>query len=207
MILPLRYDADARVVHLLDQTELPAREAWLPLGTVDAMAEAIRSLRVRGAPAIGHAAAYGVLLALAGDPSDPKAAAREAIALLRTTRPTAVNLFWALDRMAAAVEAGPDDPGGLHAHLQAEADRMFADDQAAGRALGEHGLSLLRDGAAVMTICHTGGVATSGYGTAIAPLLVAAERGLALRAFACETRPLLQGARITAWELARRAST
>ena len=200
MIVPLRYDADARVVHLLDQTELPVREVWLPLGTVDAMAEAIRSLRVRGAPAIGHAAAYGVLLALRGA-SDPKAAARDAIAALRTTRPTAVNLFWALDRMAEAVESGPDDAYALHAHLKAEADRMFAEDQDAGIALGTHGLSLLQDGATVMTICHTGGVATSGYGTAIAPLLIAAERGLDLKAFACETRPLLQGARITAWEL------
>ncbi len=204
MIVPLRYDG--RTVHLLDQTRLPAEETWLPLGTVDAMAEAIRSLRVRGAPAIGHAAAYGVLLALHGaddaGSSDPKAAAREAIALLRTTRPTAVNLFWALDRMAAAVEAGPDDRAALHDHLRAAADAMFAADQAAGRSIGHHALSLFEDGQTILTICHTGGVATSGYGTALAPLLIAAEEGKHLRAIACETRPLLQGARITAWELA-----
>lgn len=203
MIVPLRYDADARVLHLLDQTELPAREAWLPLDTVEALGEAIRALRVRGAPAIGHAASYGVLLALRDRPEEAKDAARAAIAYLRTTRPTAVNLFWALDRMGRAVEAGPDEPDALHDHLRAEADAMFAEDQAAGRALGTHGLSLVEDGMTVMTICHTGGVATSGYGTALAPLLVAAERGRDLKAYACETRPLLQGARITAWELAR----
>jgi methylthioribose-1-phosphate isomerase len=201
MVLPLRYDDDT--LRLLDQTRLPAEEVWLEIRTVAEMEEAIRSLRVRGAPAIGHAAAHAVLLALDADMGDPKAAARDAIARLRATRPTAVNLFYALDRMAAAVDAGPDDRTALRDHLRAEADALFAEDQAAGRAIGEHGLALLRDGETVMTICHTGGVATSGYGTAVAPLLVAAEHGLHLKAVACETRPLLQGARITAWELAK----
>ena len=202
MIVPLRYDGTA--VHLLDQTRLPAEELWLPLTTVDAMAEAIRSLRVRGAPAIGHAAAYGVLLALGDDcAGDPRAAAHDAIARLRATRPTAVNLFWALDRMAAAVDAGPAERAALRDHLRAAADAMFAADQAAGRAIGRHALSLFEDGQTVMTICHTGGVATSGYGTALAPFLIAREEGVTLRAIACETRPLLQGARITAWELAK----
>ena len=181
MVVPLRWNAQSHLVELLDQTRLPADEVWLDIATVDEMAEAIRALRVRGAPAIGHAA----------------------IALLRTTRPTAVNLFWALDRMGRAVEAGPDEAAGLRAHVLEEADAMFAEDQAGGQALGLHGLSLLRDGMTVMTICHTGGVATSGYGTAVAPLLIAAERGLHLKAIACETRPLLQGARITAWELGK----
>ena len=203
MIVPLRWNAADRHVELLDQTRLPSEEVWLRIETVEAMAEAIRALRVRGAPAIGHAASYGVLLALNDDPETPKTAARTAIADLRTTRPTAVNLFWALDRMAHAVEAGPDDADGLRAHLLAEADRQFAEDQAAGRAMGERGLSLLPDGATVLTICHTGGVATSGYGTALAPLLLGAERGREAHVFACETRPLLQGARITAWELTR----
>lgn len=204
MIVPLRYDG--RTVHLLDQTRLPSEEVWLPIRTVAEMEEAIRLLRVRGAPAIGHAAAYGTLLSLFdGDGwivgGDAKAAARDAIVRLRATRPTAVNLFWALDRMDVAVDAGPDVAPALHDHLRGAADAMFAADQEAGRAIGRHGLSLLADGQTVMTICHTGGVATSGYGTAVAPLLIAAEAGVHLRAVACETRPLLQGARITAWEL------
>ncbi len=202
MVLPLRYDADGTLL-LLDQTRLPTEELWLPMTTVAAMEEAIRALRVRGAPAIGHAAAHAVGLAVTDGVPDAKAAARDAIARLRATRPTAVNLFYALDRMAAAVDAAPDDAPGLRARLRAEADALFAEDQAAGRAIGEHGLMLLRDGETIMTICHTGGVATSGYGTAVAPLLVGEEHGLHLKAYACETRPLLQGARITAWELAK----
>ena len=206
MIVPLRYDG--RTVHLIDQTRLPSEEVWLPIRTVAEMEEAIKALRVRGAPAIGHAAAYGTLLALRDESGGwiaaaARDAARDAIARLRTTRPTAVNLFWALDRMAAAVENGPDDAAVLHDYLRAAADAQFAADQEAGRAIGRHALGLLRDGQTVMTICHTGGVATSGYGTAVAPLLIAAEEGVPIQAIACETRPLLQGARITAWELAK----
>ncbi len=204
MIPPLRWNEAEGRVDLLDQTRLPAEETWLPITTVDEMAEAIRHLRVRGAPAIGIAAAYGTVLALGGETSNPAGAARDAIALLRTTRPTAVNLFWALDRMAGVVEANREADGGeLRAALLGEADAIFEEDQEAGRRLGKHGLSLFKSGMTVLTLCHTGGVATSGYGTALAPLLMAAEAGLHLRAFACETRPLLQGARITAWELAK----
>ncbi|HYE57837.1 MAG TPA: hypothetical protein VD948_05000, partial [Rhodothermales bacterium] len=114
MILPLRFDADGPLL-LLDQTRLPGEEIWLEIRTVAEMEEAIRSLRVRGAPAIGHAAAHAVLLALDESASDPKAAAHEAITRLRATRPTAVNLFYALDRMARAVESGPHDREGLRA--------------------------------------------------------------------------------------------
>ncbi len=201
MIPPLRWNDAEKRVDLLDQTRLPAEEFWLPITTVEEMAEAIRHLRVRGAPAIGIAAAYGVALAA---PEGDGEAARAAIALLRTTRPTAVNLFWALDRVAKIVEAHADAaPETLRAAVLGEANAILREDQQAGRRLGLNGLSLFRDGMTIMTICHTGGVATGGYGTALAPLLMAAEAGKQLKAYACETRPLLQGARITAWELAK----
>lgn len=204
MIPPLKWNSASRRVDLLDQTRLPVEETWLPITTVTEMAEAIRHLRVRGAPAIGIAAAYGVVLAVDEATGEAAQAARDAIALLRTTRPTAVNLFWALDRVAAVVERNASaDAAALRRALLDEAHAIFQEDQEAGRKLGQHGLSLFKDGMTILTLCHTGGVATSGYGTALAPLLMAAEAGRHLRAFACETRPLLQGARITAWELAK----
>lgn len=202
MIPPLRWNEAARRVDLLDQTLLPTEETWLPITTPEQMAEAICKLRVRGAPAIGIAAAYGVVLALRDAPDDPQQAVREAVARLETTRPTAVNLFWALRRMqrAADAQAAPD-ASALEAHLLEEAHAINAEDRDAGRALGRYGLELLEDGMTVLTHCHAGGVATSGYGTALAPFLLAAEHGRTLQAFVDETRPLLQGSRITAWEL------
>ncbi len=208
MIPPLHWiDHEARI-DLLDQTRLPLEEVWLDIRTPEAMAEAIRMLRVRGAPAIGVAAAYGVVLALRHDPApagDPCEAAKAAIDLLRTTRPTAVNLFYALDRMQRTVDEQctnrPVDVDALRRRLLEEAHAIFQDDLEAGRRLGEHGLSLLHGGMTVLTHCHTGGVATSGYGTALAPLLLGREKGVDLRAYVDETRPLLQGSRITAWEL------
>ena len=204
MIPPLHWNEAERRVDLLDQTRLPAEEVYLPIETPEAMAAAIRRLSVRGAPAIGIAAAYGTVLALReGQAEDaPHRAALAAIELLAATRPTAVNLFWALDRMRRAVQqvagASRDD---LRAALLAEARQIEEEDRAAGLRLGEHGLSLFEDGMTLLTHCHTGGVATSGYGTALAPLILARERGKTLRAYVDETRPLLQGARITAWEL------
>lgn len=206
MIPPLRWNDDAFRVDLLDQTRLPVEEVWLEIRTPDEMAEAIRHLRVRGAPAIGIAAAYGVVLALREEAAveAPARAALATIEMLATTRPTAVNLFWALNRMRGVVQTMPAaDRGALRRRLLEEAHAINREDQEAGRRLGEHGLSLLQDGMTVLTHCHTGGVATSGYGTALAPLLLSKERGLDLRAFVDETRPLLQGSRITAWELTR----
>lgn len=199
---PLVWDDQRQLVRLLDQTRLPLEEHWLEIQSPEAMAEAIVTLRIRGAPAIGIAAAYGVALAAASGatPEEQRERARDAIALLGATRPTAVNLFWALERMRAETEA-PE--GGLPQRLLAEANSIRDEDLDAGRRLGEHGLSVLKDGMTVLTHCHTGGVATSGYGTALAPLLLSVERGLHFRAFVDETRPLLQGSRITAWELAR----
>ncbi len=205
MIPPLHWNDDAGRVDLLDQTRLPVEEVWLPIETPQAMAEAIRMLRVRGAPAIGVAAAYGVVLALrdgAYDPPHP--VALEAAEMLAGTRPTAVNLFWALDRMRAVVADAPKaSQPELRARLLEEARAIEREDREAGRKLGVYGLSLFEDGMTVLTHCHAGGVATSGYGTALAPLLLSREHGRRLSAYVDETRPLLQGSRITAWELMR----
>lgn len=202
MIPPLRWNEKNFSVQLLDQTRLPAEEVWLELTTPEAVAEAIRRLRVRGAPAIGIAAAFGVVLALREDGQDAHERIDRAAGLLESTRPTAVNLFHALSRMREAAASLKDARlPELRRRLLEEARAVFDDDLQAGRLLGEHGLSLLHDGACVLTHCHAGGVATSGYGTALAPLILAAERGLRIAAYIDETRPLLQGSRITAWEL------
>ena len=204
MICPLRWNGDRFAVDLLDQTRLPVEEVWLAITEPGQMAEAIRSLCVRGAPAIGIAAAYGVVLALRDEVARPYESVRAAAALLGATRPTAVNLFYVLGRMLellARHEAG--GRADLRAALLEEAMAIEREDQEAGRKLGEAGLSLLRDGMTLLTHCHTGGAATSGFGTALAPLLIASARGVTLRAVVGETRPLLQGSRITAWELAK----
>jgi len=203
IIPPLHWNDDAFRVDLLDQTRLPVEEVWLAIETPEAMAEAIRQLRVRGAPAIGIAAAYGVVLALCeGEQAEPHQVVKQAIDLLATTRPTAVNLFYALDRMQVVAEQGHGlSQEALRARLLDEAQGIHQEDLDAGRRIGEHGLSLLQDGMTVLTHCHAGGVATSGYGTALAPLLLSKEQGITLQAFVDETRPLLQGSRITAWEL------
>ena len=202
MTPPLRYLQATGCIALLDQTQLPVREVWLDLCTPEEVAEAICSLRVRGAPAIGIAAAYGVVLASHTD--QPHEAVECAIGLLESTRPTAVNLSWALARMRSVTNINKESRSEqLHAALLAEAQAIEAEDRAAGLRLGEYGLELLKPGSTVLTHCHTGGVATSGYGTALAPLVLGAQRGLKFNAFVDETRPLLQGSRITAWELAR----
>ncbi len=209
MIPPLRWIDEEDRVDLLDQTRLPVEETWLDIRTCEQMAEAIRMLRVRGAPAIGIAAAYGVVLALRGANDETSGAtayrtAMDAVEGLKTTRPTAVNLFYTLNRMARVLEAHADaDAVSLKKRLLDEAHAIFQEDLEAGKRLGENGLSLLQRGMSVLTHCHTGGVATSGYGTALAPLILGQERGFQLRAFVDETRPLLQGSRITAWELAK----
>lgn len=206
MIVPLTWNERDFRVDLLDQTRLPAEEVWLPIETPEQMAEAIRRLRVRGAPAIGIAAAYGVVLSLRDDvvTETPYDAAIKAIDLLAGTRPTAVNLFWALKKMRMAIDCGESDSRMvLRNRLLDTAHAIFREDQEAGMRLGEYGLTLLRDGMTVLTHCHTGGVATSGYGTALAPLLMSKERGINLKAYVDETRPLLQGSRITAWELVK----
>lgn len=192
-------------LRIIDQRELPGRLVERDLASVAAVAAAIRTLAVRGAPAIGVAAAMG--LAAIPRPAAPRATwladLRRDATVLRVTRPTAVNLAWALDRMLARAEATPGGPPELATALRDEAERIRAEDEAMCRAIGEHGVALLRDGMRVLTHCNAGALATAGIGTALAPIYVAHERGWRIEVLADETRPLLQGARLTAWELAR----
>jgi methylthioribose-1-phosphate isomerase len=190
---------------LLDQTGLPHETRIRRCTSWENIAEAIRTLQVRGAPAIGLAAAYGIVLAarqyadLGADGQRDRV--RDAAKTLRGARPTAVNLGWAVDRLLAATE-GPG-PGALADRLLSAADAMARDDVEANRRIGRHGADLLSAGASVLTYCNTGMLATGGYGTAFGVLRAAHERGLGIHVFACETRPVLQGARLTAWELLR----
>jgi methylthioribose-1-phosphate isomerase len=170
---------------LLDQRLLPNEEKWIVCRDASSVAAAIRDMVVRGAPAIGVAAAFGIALAARlGDD------VKEAADLLRKTRPTAVNLGWAIDRMLAA---GGD--------LVQEAVRMFEEDVAANRRIGRYGAELLGQRATVLTHCNAGALATAGYGTALGVIRAAVESGKVIDVFAGETRPYLQGARLTAWEL------
>lgn len=195
-------------VYLLDQTRLPLEEVILRIEDVETMWDAIKRLCVRGAPAIGVAAGYGVWIAArnAVDASRPAAqAALEACDYLATSRPTAVNLFWALDRMRAATEDNSDLPDSALADaLLAEAEAIRAEDLESCRNIGRFGAELIADGDNLLTHCNAGALATSGYGTALAPMFWAAlVQGKALSVYADETRPLLQGARLTAWELTK----
>ena len=211
--------------HIIDQTLLPGEYKIIELGTVDAMCDAIYKLRIRGAPALGVAGAYGLLVAVeerwGGDgyffDEDPakrridtfpasinatelRAQLEAAAATIGATRPTAINLGWALDRMMAVVAGAGDEVRVLLDRLVGEAVSIYHEDLDMCRALGAHGAELLADGDAVLTHCNTGGLATSGFGTALGVVFSAVESGKKLRVFADETRPLLQGARLTAWE-------
>jgi methylthioribose-1-phosphate isomerase len=183
---------------ILDQTRLPGEEAYLLCSQVEQVADAIRSLQIRGAPLIGIAAAYGIALAAHGDQDQLDERVARAAALLRSTRPTARNLFWALDRMVARARQG----AGAR-ELLAEAEAIHREDADACRLIGEHGATLLPQGAGVLTICNTGSLATGGIGTALGVIRTARSRGNPIAVLACETRPLLQGARLTMWELTR----
>jgi methylthioribose-1-phosphate isomerase len=190
-------------VRILDQTLLPGEERHLLLQSVEEMADAIRRLRVRGAPLIGIAAAMGVAAAarrLGG--SATRASVREACELLGVTRPTAVNLKWALGRMQARA-AGAADGDEIGAALVEEAQAIWDEDRDMCRRIGEAGLSLVPDGATVHTHCNAGALATGGIGTALAPVYLAHAAGRRVQVVADETRPLLQGSRLTAWELTR----
>ena len=204
-------DAAAGLVRLIDQTLLPTEFRQIDLRDVAGVWEAIKTLRVRGAPAIGVAAAFGVVLGARSGGLDSveqvRTSLREATAHLRTSRPTAVNLFWALDRMDRAGDFATESPSMLLEHLLAEARAIAEEDKQMCRAIGRHGAELLADRAArgVLTHCNAGGLATADYGTALGVIFSAFERwGDALHVFVDETRPLLQGARLTAWELNRR---
>jgi methylthioribose-1-phosphate isomerase len=180
-------------LEVLDQTRLPHEEVWLTLGSAAEAAEAIRRLAVRGAPLIGVVAGCALAVEVALDPGRLEAAALE----LRGARPTAVNLAWAVDRVAAAARAGGA------AAARAEAEAINAEQEAANLAIGSYGADLLAGARRVLTHCNTGALACGGEGgTALAVIAALAARG-PLEVLACETRPLLQGARLTVWELAR----
>lgn len=187
---------------VLDQTLLPAETVYRDLDSVEAVWEAIHQLRVRGAPAIGVCAAYGLVVGIRNLPA-PNVADAHAIAdRIASSRPTAVNLFWALDRMRRAAEAAGSGVG-LAAALEAEARAIEAEDRAMCDAIGAHGAALVGDGMGILTHCNAGALATAGTGTALSVIYAAHAAGRRFRVYADETRPLLQGARLTAWELVR----
>ena len=193
---------------ILDQTRLPSEEVYEELQTKEAVWDAIYKLKVRGAPAIGVAAAYGLCVAVRGCGEDDltgfSQCLREAAAYLASARPTAVNLSWALTRMIACFDRlQPRSVQQARRILLEEADRIREEDEAACLAMGENGLSLLEPGMGILTHCNAGALATSRYGTCLAPIYLGQERGYGFHVFADETRPLLQGARLTAWELQR----
>jgi len=206
MIAPVRWEADRLV--LLDQTRLPTEEVERTFSSWPDVADAIRTLVVRGAPAIGVAAAFGVVLAAresaARDPSTLRSDLDDAIKGLAATRPTAVNLFWALDRMRRTIAAARDlAPTALVKRLLAEAQAILAEDLAANRAMGAHGAALVPERARLLTHCNAGALATAGYGTAVGVIRAAHERGRLSLVWVDETRPVMQGSRLTAWELAK----
>lgn len=193
-------------VDLLDQRLLPEEVVYLPLTTQEDVWEAIRHLKVRGAPAIGIAAAYGVVIASqqAATTEEWLDAVQQSAQYLATSRPTAVNLFWALDRMKAAADqfiAQGFSLADCKKTLEQEAIAIQQQDEQTNRAIGEYALSLFKEDMGVLTHCNAGGLATAKYGTALAPFYIAKERGINLRVYADETRPVLQGARLTAFEL------
>ena len=206
VIRPVSWSPDGHGVRILDQRELPAHETYRDLHTVDEVHDAIRALAVRGAPAIGIAGAMGMTLAIDGAErcaDEVMNHLADAHARIRAARPTAVNLAWAVDRMMDAARAAARDGVDLSGVLRAEATRILDEDRIMCHRIGEHGATLIPDGARVLTHCNAGALATGGIGTALAAIYVAAEQGKRVAVFADETRPLLQGSRLTAWELSR----
>jgi len=191
------------VVRLLDQTRLPDQVVIEEFDDWRDVAQAIREMKVRGAPAIGIAAAYGLVLASRSLPEDIHAfrkAFGEVCQAFAQTRPTAVNLFWAIERLQAVVQSSETVAEARERLLQA-AHAILQEDHKADRQMADFGVALLPEGARVLTICNTGALATGGIGTALGIIRVAHEQGKLQRVYACETRPRLQGLRLTAWEL------
>lgn len=191
---------------ILDQTKLPQETEFIKLEKVEDVWDAIFQLKVRGAPAIGIAAAYGLCVAMkeiaAENTAEFITVLKEKADYLAGSRPTAVNLFWALGRMVKLAEDSRDkSTDELKQLLLKEAQAIRDEDEGMCRAIGENGLTLFRDGMTVLTHCNAGGLATAMFGTALAPIYLAKERGWDIRVYADETRPLLQGARLTTWEL------
>ena len=191
-------------IKIIDQTELPHKEIFLELRDYREVADAIKKLRIRGAPDIGVAAAYGLALGAQAIKASSKdeflTKLRPVTKSLATSRPTAVNLFWALERMNKVAQAGKH-VSQIKAALIAEAKGIEAENDEANRRLSELGAELIKDGFTILTHCNTGSLATAAYGTALGVIKMAREQGKKVKVYATETRPLLQGARLTTWEL------
>ena len=201
------WDEKSRAVGMIDQTLLPERLETIEVESVDGLCEAILSLRVRGAPALGAAGAYGVALAAARSAATDPAAlldeVQKAAGVIRAARPTAVNLSWGVDRVMGALDeiGGSADSDQIKAAALAEAESIAEEDLAINRALGNIGASLLADGDVVLTHCNAGRLACVGWGTALGVIRSAVAEGKRISVYSCETRPLHQGSRLTAWEL------
>lgn len=194
------------IIKMIDQTSLPLELKYIKTDSVREVWHAIKTLQIRGAPAIGIAAAMGVALAAQNSRAAKTAELikeiNKAADYLATSRPTAVNLFWALDRMRRTATSHSNlDPKDLRLTLIEESMKIRDEDAAMCRAIGKNGASLLKNGSTVLTHCNAGGLATAEFGTALAPIYIAKEQGKKISVYADETRPLLQGARLTAWEL------
>jgi len=197
MLQPLEWDPSEFCLSVLDQRCLPAETRWLNCYKAEEVAQAIAEMAVRGAPAIGIAGAWGAVLALRHE-----ADAEASLARLAAARPTAVNLRWAIDRMRAIQAQFNPGPERLEAVIR-EAEQIQAQDLAANQAIGAHGARLLPKGSRVLTHCNTGALATGGHGTALGIIRTAWSQGLLAQVYATETRPWLQGSRLTAWELSQ----
>ena len=191
-------------IRIIDQTELPHKEVFLDLHDYHEVADAIKKLRIRGAPDIGVAAAYGLALGAQSIEASSKeqflAKLRPVSKTLASSRPTAVNLFWALERINKVAQSGRSVPQ-IKKRLLAEAKRIEAENDDANRRLSELGAELILDGFTILTHCNAGSLATAAYGTALGVIKMAKEQGKKVKVYATETRPLLQGARLTTWEL------
>ncbi len=207
MYATIEWDSDAHVLKMIDQTKLPKSEEYLYLKSVNEIADSIRNMNVRGAPAIGVTAAFGMVLASLHAESCSKEEYKQVLqkssVTLKKTRPTAVNLFWAIDEMTKIANAYSEEPNSqISARLLAKAQSMWKQDYETNLRMGEHGATVLQDGDTVLTHCNAGSLATVKYGTALAPIRWAIEQeGKKISVIADETRPRLQGARLTAYEL------
>ena len=202
----VRWSADGAAVDIIDQRRLPSELVRRELRSADYVCDAIATLAVRGAPAIGIAGAMGLVVALEPARTNGRAAMLEAVetvsARIAAVRPTAVNLPWAMARMRRTARATPGDASAIQAALRADATRILEEDRAMCERIGEFALALFPAVPRVFTHCNAGALATGGIGTALAPVYLAARQGRAVHVYAGETRPLLQGSRLTAWELA-----
>jgi methylthioribose-1-phosphate isomerase len=202
----LWWDGKTGSIGYIDQTLLPAEERIVECRSIRRLAKAIQRLEIRGAPALGVAGAFGIALAASRCRKKTLAAFHASIAhdaeFLRSTRPTAVNLGWGIDRVLDAIKNAPDVAGARERAL-VESERIFLEDTICCHAIGDHGAQLLPDTCTVLTHCNAGALACSSWGTALGVIRSAIKNGKQVKVIACETRPLLQGARLTAWELSR----